>query len=196
MKKKLTIVVSLLLVMALSIGGTLAYLTDKTDAIENTFTIGNIDITLAESVDTDGDGKANFKIVPGATVAKDPKITVVKGSEQCYVYALIENNLVINNEVVATTDLVATDWIAIGSAGTKTLYRYKAIVNASAADEKLPVFTQVTYNGEKITADNIDTLNNKTIVVSAFAHQAENIGEGTTTADTAAAGWASVTLNP
>ena len=194
MKKKITLVVSLLLVMALSIGGTLAFLTDKTEAIENTFTVGNIEITLAESVDTDKDGKASFKIVPGATDDKDPTITVVEESEKCYVYALIENNLVINKEVVATTDLKSADWTAIGKTDNKTLYRYKEVVDASAADKELPVFTKVTYDGDKITAENISTLNEKTIVVSAFAHQAENIGEGTTTADTAAAAWAGVTL--
>lgn len=201
MKKKLTLVVSLLLVMALSIGGTLAYLTDKTDAIENTFTVGNVTIELTETFNTDTDGENGNdawtgKIVPGATVDKDPTITVVEGSEKCYVYALIENNLVIDEEVVATTNLVGTDWIAIGTSENKILYRYKEIVDASAAKKELPVFTQVTYDGNLITAENIASLNGAKIIVSAFAHQSDNIGEGTTTADTAAAGWAVVTLNP
>lgn len=180
MKKKLTLVVSLLLVMALSIGGTLAFLTAQTDAVTNTFTVGNITITLAET-------KGNsFKIVPGATVEKDPLITVKSGSEKCYVYALVDNTVVIDETVVATPDINTTDWVQVGTSGTKTLYRYKAIVNAASADQPLKVFEHVTFNGTAITATNITDLADTTITIDAFAHQAENIGEGTTTADTAA----------
>ena len=49
MKKKLTTVLAIVLVVALSVAGTYAYLTDKTDAVENTFTVGNVDIKLAET---------------------------------------------------------------------------------------------------------------------------------------------------
>ena len=48
MKKKITLVAtSVLLVAALVIGGTLAYFTDTEEAT-NTFTVGNVDITLTE----------------------------------------------------------------------------------------------------------------------------------------------------
>lgn len=167
MKKKLTLVVSLLLVMALSIGGTLAYLTAQTEAVTNTFTVGNITITLAET-------KGNsFKIVPGATVEKDPLITVKSGSEKCYVYAFINNALMLNDKVVATPN-VGTSWTAVKTEGGKTLYRYNEIVDAASADQPLAVFTQVTYSGTDITAENIGQLDTKTIVVDAFAHQSEN----------------------
>ena len=49
MKKKLTLVVTcVVLVAAMVIGGTLAYFTD-TKSAENTFTVGNVDIKLLES---------------------------------------------------------------------------------------------------------------------------------------------------
>lgn len=78
MKKKLTLVVSLLLVMALSIGGTIAWLTD-TETVTNTFTVGNIDITLEEST-------VDYKMIPGNDIAKDPLITVIGGSEDCWLF--------------------------------------------------------------------------------------------------------------
>jgi len=185
MKKKLTLVVSLLLVMALSIGGTLAYLTAKTTAVTNTFTIGNIKINLKET--TTGD----YKIVPGATVKKDPTITVEKGSEKCYVYAFINNALILGEdetaEVVATPDVNTEKWIAVKTDVLgKSLYRYYEKVDAASAEQPLPVFENVTYNGTAITADNISKLDTKTIVIDAFAHQSENIGEGTKIADDAA----------
>jgi len=83
MKKKLTIVVSLLLVMALSIGGTIAWLTDTTDAIQNTFTVGNVKIDLTETDVEDNDTPLanSYKMVPGKTIDKDPTVTVEAGSE-------------------------------------------------------------------------------------------------------------------
>ena len=83
MKKKITLVAtSVLLVAALVIGGTLAYFTD-TDAKTNTFTVGNVDITLAEQYEQ------NSKLVPGDNqtnaVAKVVKVTNNQGSEAAYV---------------------------------------------------------------------------------------------------------------
>ena len=57
MKKKITLTVTALaLVICVAIGATLAWLVDKTDDVTNTFTYGNIDITLTETWNTDTDG--------------------------------------------------------------------------------------------------------------------------------------------
>ena len=74
MKKKITLLLSLALAVAIGIGGTLAWLTDKTESKVNTFTVGNIDIDLTETT-------TNYKMVPGQTIDKDPKVTVEAGSE-------------------------------------------------------------------------------------------------------------------
>lgn len=104
MKKKIAVAVSLLLVLALSIGGTIAWLTDS-ETVTNTFTIGNVDITLKE---TDAQGnKVNaqsFKFVPGVTMAKDPTVTVEAGSEACYVFVKVDEVIGNdNNKVVYTS---------------------------------------------------------------------------------------------
>ena len=51
MKKKSILVaaIAVMLVAALVVGGTLAYFTDKTEAKQNTFTVGNVSIELLES---------------------------------------------------------------------------------------------------------------------------------------------------
>ena len=50
MKKKIALMVtSLVLVVAMAVGGTLAYLTSETQEVKNTFTIGEIEITLDET---------------------------------------------------------------------------------------------------------------------------------------------------
>ena len=53
MKKKLTTVLAIVLVVALSVAGTYAYLTSKTATITNTFTVGNVKIDLTETTGTE-----------------------------------------------------------------------------------------------------------------------------------------------
>lgn len=193
-KKSVSIKVVALLMAAVlliggAVGGTLAWLAAEADAVTNTFTAGNITITLTETFNTKSEGAADNdewvgKIVPGGKEAKDPKITVQKGSEKCYVYALVENNMKIGNDVVVTPNISTTDWEEVATEGNKTLYRYKEAVDASSAAFECQVFTEVTYDGTKITEDNIDDLANNTIAVDAFAHQSENTTQ--TVADEAA----------
>ena len=192
-KKTIALLLVLMLVFGVSVGGTIAYLTDKTEAIQNTFTVGNVSIELTETFNTDSDGdKKNDawtgKIVPGATVGKDPKITVVEGSEDCYVYALIENDLYFTVDeqtvVVATPNIDTTKWTLVAGDSVKGLYRYNTICSAEAEAEAV-IFTNVKYDSDAITEKNISALNNKTITVTAFAHQSANI-ENVTVADNAA----------
>lgn len=171
MKKK-TVAILMVCVLLLGgvIGGTLAWLTAETDPVENTFTVGDINITLAETTGT------NFKIIPGGTAAKDPSVTVISGSEKCYVYVSVTNNVKLDGTIVATPNIATADWTQIGTNENTIVYRYKEVVDASAADVKLPVFTSVSYS-DSITKSNITDLTNKTIVVDSFAHQSDNITE-------------------
>lgn len=88
MKKK---IIALCLIVALAatavIGGTLAYFTDTTDAVTNAFTVGNVDISLAEP---NWNGKAN--LMPGTVIAKDPTIKVEAGSQDAYVFLKLSMN--------------------------------------------------------------------------------------------------------
>ena len=83
MKKKIAIsIVAVALVLCCAIGGTLAWLTDKTDPVVNTFTVGDINIELKETT-------TDYKMVPGNTIAKDPKVTVKANSEACYLFVKV-----------------------------------------------------------------------------------------------------------
>lgn len=171
-KKVVAILLAIVLLMGVAIGGTIAYLVDSTTEVTNTFAVGKIDISLDE------DHKDGFTVVPGGSDPKDPVVTVAKDSEKCYVYVSVTNNLVIGNDTVATLNIDSTKWTAVGSNGNETVYKYTSVVDASTAAQELPVFTTVSYDGAKITEENINTLENKTIVVQAYAHQAENLGAG------------------
>lgn len=90
----------LVLVVALSVGGTLAWLTDNTETVTNTFTVGDINITLVEHEydPEDTDAKLNdtpvdgvsYKLIPGTTYFKDPTLTLKAGSEKCYLFVKFE----------------------------------------------------------------------------------------------------------
>lgn len=86
------------LLVAASVLGTMAYLTD-TQKVENTFTVGNVSIKLDEAkvdengtqvVDKDGNPVARvteneYKLLPGHTYVKDPTVTVLTPSVASYV---------------------------------------------------------------------------------------------------------------
>jgi hypothetical protein len=67
-------------------GATYAYLTSVAGPVENIFTIGNVNITLGE---TTGD---KYAIIPGTKIAKDPRVTVLHGSEDCWLYFRVETS--------------------------------------------------------------------------------------------------------
>ena len=78
MKRSEKIIIGILtlgLIAALCIGGTMAYMTDWEDK-ENTFTVGTLDVALEEKNWDAGDGGEN--VVPGDTFEKDPVIKGVK----------------------------------------------------------------------------------------------------------------------
>ena len=75
---------ALVLVIGCAVGGTVAWLVAKTDPVVNTFTYGDINITLAESTGED------YKIVPGVNISKDPTVTVKANSEACWLFVEVK----------------------------------------------------------------------------------------------------------
>ena len=82
------------LVAALGVNATYAWLTDTTEAVTNTFEVGNVNIALEETdADKDGDAGANaYKMVPGQPIAKDPVVTVEAGSEDCWLFVEVDES--------------------------------------------------------------------------------------------------------
>lgn len=78
----LTAVAALLLVV-MSVGGTLAWLKAETTPVTNTFTTSDIAILLDESDNLD------LKMIPGATIKKDPYVTVTTPDVDAYVFVKI-----------------------------------------------------------------------------------------------------------
>ena len=84
MKKKITAIALVVCLVAVAVvGGSLAYFTDKADAT-NTFTVGNVDITLTEP-NWEGSGSQDApEVYPGEPLAKDPTVKNT-GANPCFV---------------------------------------------------------------------------------------------------------------
>jgi len=119
--KALLLSLCAVLLVAASVLGTMAYLTD-TKTVTNTFTVGSVGIKLDEAdvkldgtLDTDTRVQANeYHLLPGHTYIKDPTVTVNAGSEDAYVRMIVtvENidqlkNALPNSDV--TTKYYGTD---------------------------------------------------------------------------------------
>lgn len=141
MKKKITLLLSLVLAVAMGIGGTLAWLTAKTEAVKNTFTVGNIDIDLTETT-------TNYKMVPGQTIDKDPKVTVEAGSEACWLFVKIEKG----NDLDKFIDYAVADgWTAL--TGVDGVY-YREVA-ADATNRSFEVIGYESGNPAEFTANKV-----------------------------------------
>lgn len=179
-KKTIALVLALVLIVGAAIGGTVAYLTDKTDSVVNTFTIGNVDITLAET-------KTDFKMVPGVDIAKDPKVTVEGGSEACYVFVKVEKSSNLDSFI---SYAIASDWTQGDGTKIPSNVYYRAVA-ASAADQVFSVLAndKVTTKGTVTKAD-MDSLTQPNATQPSLTFTAYAVQQATF-ADAAAA-WAEV----
>lgn len=175
MKKKTILVaaIAVMLVAALVVGGTLAYFTD-TKTADNTFTMGNVAITLDEkNANPDaptGSGRVTentYNVYPGKIVDKDPtvtnvgandawiraKIVVKANTDQLNQLGLIEAANDATGEKLAKIFKLGAGWsytgnVIIGEDGTYTfVMKYADKLAPKAAT---PVFTQVTIPGETV----------------------------------------------
>ena len=85
-KKGLALVLALTLLVVGVVAGTLAWLTAKSDVVTNTFTTSDIKVELKETTGTE------YKMIPGYTITKNPKATVLAGSEECYLFVKLDKS--------------------------------------------------------------------------------------------------------
>ena len=154
--KVLTLIAVFALALGGLVGGTVAWLSDTTDTVTNTFTYGDISIGLTETdTELDGDDDAttnDYKMVPGSNITKDPILTVNGGSEKCWLFVKLEKTE--NFDDFLTFEL-AQGWESVkGVEGV-----YYRIVDASAADQSFGVLVDniVTVKSD-VTKDMLNAL--------------------------------------
>ncbi len=162
--KPLVMVLCAILLVVGTVAGTVAYLQDQESA-KNTFTVGTVAITLTEATPP-ADGE--YHLVPGRTYTNETKITVEAGSEDCYVFFKLKNDLGTD-----ATFAMGANWTALEDVAD--VYYYKAGDNAIvSAGTECVVFTSFTLS---TTADLTDVTSETAIEVTGYAVQAETFAD-------------------
>lgn len=197
-KKSILVVACAIMLVVMSVMGTMAYLTD-TKTVTNTFTVGNVQIELDEAiVDENGnatndrteEGEGNeYHLLPGHTYVKDPTVTVKAGSEESYVRMLVTITDFTDVKAVFGDDFlpqyfvdgwdngkwVTTNTVTVDVENNTATYefRYYTTVNTvDGGDQALePLFTHIKVPGE-VTNNDLAKLEDMDIIVVAHAIQA------------------------
>lgn len=196
LRKVLLLACSAVLLVCLSVGATIAYLTDSKE-VKNTFTVGKVEIELDEidydnsTTGKDRDKENKYHLLPAHEYDKDPTVYILPDSEESYirVFVTITNSKAFD-ELFKTYGFQISDWVDVSTDwkyiantedeqnNTRTYelwYKDGAKQDATSSTETrtlTPVFTKITVPN-KLTNTDIAKLNNLEIKVVAQAIQAD-----------------------
>lgn len=190
MKKKIAVATAALaLVLCFAVGGTLAWLTAKTSTVTNTFTKGDVKISLTETwnTDTDNDGTKDAwqaQLIPGKTYAKDPKVEVLSDTNiDCWLFVKFEevNDAAIYLEYTST--LTADNgWTRGNGTDIPANVWYREVKAEDSVKEWHLLKDDAVTIGSSVSEENMDNAAAAKLVYTAYATQKDNL--------TAAAAWA------
>lgn len=183
--KALLLMLCAVLLVAASVLGTMAYLTSQ-DSVTNTFTVGNVKITLDEAkVGTDGTPVADadrvkdneYHLIPGHLYTKDPTIHVDPKSEDCWLFVKVENGIAaIEADTKIADQMAANGWTPV-AAGSNVYARSAT----NKAGDIVPVFSSFKIGNVDNTTlasyvtikDGQGNVSGTLIKVTAYAIQAD-----------------------
>lgn len=194
--KALILALSAVLLVVATVFTTVAFLKDSSNVVKNTFTVGDVAIELDETDIVNG-GRTKtgnqYHLMPGGVYTKDPTVTVLKNSEDCYVRMLVTVNNIFKLKAAFDTSYVVdgvfllqnlVDWntawefeACVEDTQKDTAvyeFRYNKLVEKNAnANTQLPaLFTTITLPGD-LDNDAIAKLADVSIDVIAHAMQAQ-----------------------
>lgn len=184
--KGIALMVALVLMVGGVIGGTVAWLTATSDTVTNTFTTSDISVKLTETTGS------TYQMVPGWTITKNPKATVVANSEDCFLFVKLEKS---DNFDSYLTYEMADGWIQLtkdkDNKDITDLVFYREVGTAES-DTTFSVLKgdQVTVKGE-VTKAMMETAKTTkpTLTVTAYATQ---LYKDNNTKFSAAEAWANI----
>ncbi|MBR5547712.1 MAG: hypothetical protein IKU70_12140 [Clostridia bacterium] len=161
MRRALFTMSLVLVMMMVAVGGTIAWLTDTTDSLENVFTTTEIDIDLTETTGT------SYAIVPGVDITKDPKVTVNADSEAAWVFVKVEEVNFPEGEIM--TYEIADGWALVD--GETNVY-YRAVAKNETDNQDFYVIKgNVIVVSDEITNADMDEITTPKLIVTAYAIQ-------------------------
>ncbi|MBQ9759819.1 MAG: hypothetical protein IJW16_00560 [Clostridia bacterium] len=104
MKKSVLLWITVAVICCTAIvGNTVAWLVGRAE-VNNTFVAGDIAISLTETTGN------TYPLIPGTAVAKDPKVTVHRGSEACWLFVKVNESADLDTYISYTP---ADGWTAL-----------------------------------------------------------------------------------
>lgn len=194
-KKYIALVLAFVLVAALSVGGTLAWLTATSGPVKNTFTTAGIDITLTETFNTDSnnDGtndKWEAQMIPGYSYTKDPKVTVSANSEDCYLFVKFEETNNPSTYLTYTSTLTAANGWTQGDGTNIPVNVWYRKVMKSDTNRSWDLLSGNTVSvKDTVTKNNMATAATATLTYTAYASQ---LYKSSGVEFTAAEAWANI----
>ena len=180
---RIALIVCLMLVVCIAaVGGTIAWLTDSTETITNTFTSSDVDITLTETLPAN----KTAKMVPGTTIAKNPEVKVLANSETCWLFIKVDKSSSFDTYM---TYNMAAGWEQLKDTDNNDVVGvFYREVAANTADQPFAVLAdnKVTVKSE-ITKTQMDALEETdavqpTMAFTAYAIQKQSGDESSFTA--------------
>lgn len=172
-KKGLALVLALALMVVGAVAGTLAWLTAKSDTVTNTFTTSDITVKLEETKGTSATGGKEYKMIPGYTISKNPKATVLSGSEECYLFVKLDKS---TNFDTYLEYVIADGWTKLDGVTDTVYYRVvDGTTNQIGTAYSVLKDDQVTVKGS-VTKEQMNALDTEdavkpTLTITAYASQ-------------------------
>lgn len=194
-KKALLLSLCAVMLVTASVLGTMAYLT-STDEVVNTFTVGNVAITLDETdVDNstpgenDRDQANEYKLMPGKEYVKDPIVHVDADSEDCYLFVKVANEIAdIEDTKTVLEQMGEHGWVAVDGAEGVYVYTQNDVLAVVKGDTDVTVFDTFKVSGN-VDNDTLASYTDKKIDVTAYAIQADGFDGKTASEIWTAAGF-------
>lgn len=195
--KAILLVLCAVLLVVGSVMGTMAYLTYKTNTVQNTFTVGNVNLggtttgANGETIVQEGLDEAKvdeygvpdssgarvlsneYKLIPGHTYTKDPTIHVGAESEACWLFVSVSNGIeAIEGGNTIAAQMEANGWKQLAG----DVYYYTDKVETTTVGKDIVVFSEFTIK-EDVTIDQLQAYKDAKVTVIAYAVQAEGFAD-------------------
>ena len=170
-RKPIALGLAVALVAAVGVGATVAYLTDS-ESVANTFTVGNVGIDLYEhdyvpegaaaaagqvgalDMDKEVEGNADYKLVPGVKLPKDPAVRVDNGSEECWLFVeVVPGNNTAKSGAEFVQWVIDPAWEQLEVNGSAVENVFYALYDGTEDEFNVLADKQVTVNPKVVKTD-------------------------------------------
>lgn len=162
-KKNFLLIITVLSILTVSVGATLAYLVAASQPVINTFTVGDVGIALTETTGS------QYIMAPGIDIPKDPVVTVQTGSEECWLFVKVEKENAFDQYCTYT---IADGWTAL--TGEEGIY-YRQVGKTSVNQQFHLLHNDRVWVKDTLTEEQLAAITTPpTLTFTAYAIQNES----------------------